>query len=527
MTAHELNPAQAIVANITDLKLNTLINNFPKGSLEDLIYHLLESTSSEKKCIKLQEYISCNEHNEMLTPDIYTFYILAMEIGISRIELINWLVKKDCDYSKWKNVIDLFMIQGFPEVREFLSTIIKSTNTDSNYRSEIAEMQLYCCQRNDSQYLMDNPLQSDFSPEPILKKHTRKLRVAFTSEKFATNILSSQTVYQDTIFSGLPDDIEVWLFSLKDHSDKNTAPYRKKSHQFINLFNLTDNECIAIIKKANIDIVVDLFGATPTKYWKLFEDSIRVSSFDVDCFIKDYYHYNLEEKNNFPLWKNKFTGLSPVTNQFFWPTPDPVKINPNTPSTSNKYITFGCFSRLIKIHPRNYDTWAQLLNEVPKSVIAFSFIQLIPALQYIILKEFNLRGIGPERINFFPRTTPKKHLSKYNSIDLVLDTFPVGSGFTALDSLWMGIPIIGLIKKTDTVKSTIKAYKALKKESWAAKNEREYIDICKKIGLDEEYRIELKKNLRQEVLNSDLVNGKKFSKEMYAALKKIAVDNKN
>ena len=500
------------------------------GSLNTLMYHLMEpSSSSEEKCKSIEAYMSYpqTEDGEVNKPDIYLTAIFSAELCITRKEFISWLEKKDCDYSRWKNVISLFLNQGFPEIRDFLSIIIKSAHTNPIYKSQCAEAQLYCCTHNDSKYLIDNPLPSEFSPEPRLKIQSRKLRVAFTSEKFSTNFISSQTVYQDAIFAGLPDDIEVWLFSLRNHADESTAPYREKAHEFINLCGLSDQECMAIIKEAEIDIVVDLFGATPVKFWKYFEDSIRVSSFDVDSFIKDYYHYNLEEKNNFASWKKAFTTLMPVPNQFFWPNLQPIPINPKAPNLTNNYITFGVFSRLLKIHSNNYDTWAKLLDEVPKSIIAFSFIQLTKPLELIISKEFVKRGIEPKRIQFFPRTTPEAHLTKYNAIDVVLDTFPVGSGFSALDSLWMGVPIIGLIKKTDTVINTRKAYKYLGKESWAATNEREYIDICKKIALDADYRTELRKNLRQEVADSDLVNGKKFSEHMYAGLKKIALDNKN
>jgi|TARA_B110000971_G_scaffold213378_1_gene244138 hypothetical protein len=525
MAAKELNPTQILVHEIARSKFNLLLSDSPNNQLDSLLHNLLGPSSAEEKCNHLEAYISCDENNVMLRPDDYIIYIFGMEIGISRIEFINWLLQKDYDYSKWRNVISLFLELGFPEVRGFLGAIIKSTYTDDNYKSKAAEMQLYCCDQNDLQYLLDNPLSNKYPPEPKLKPGPRKLRIAFTSEKFSTKYLSSQNIFLDTIFAGLPSNVEVWLFSLRDHNDKYTVPYRKNCHQFINLTHLEVEKSRSIIESADIDIVVDIFGATPFRYWRLFENSIRVSLFDVDTFIKNYYHYSLEEENSFPAWKKKFTSLCSVPQQFFWPTPEPVSINLKTPSTTNKYITFGCFSRLIKIHPINYDTWTKLLNEVPKSKMAFSFIQLTSPLKYIILKEFKQRGISSDRVIFFPKTDPKKHLTKYNTIDMVADTFPIGSGFSALDALWMGVPIVGLYKETDTAGNTIKALNILGKEEWIAKNEREYIDICKKLASDQVYRRTLKSTLRQDVIKSDLMDGMKFSKNMYEGLQKIALDN--
>jgi len=504
-----------------------IIKESNNSSFETLLYHLLGSSTIKEKCEQLKNFMKVNEHNEFLRPNNAIYIIFSREIGITRKEFINWLInQKDCNYYKWNQVIGLFLESGFPEVRELLSSIVKSQHTPSAYRSRVTAIQLVYLDHNDSKYLIDNPLPSDFSPEPKLKIKSRKLRVAFLSEKFATNYMSSQNTYQDAIFSGSPDDVEIYLFSLASHPDEYTKPYRERPHQFINLFGLSDEECLSAIEKADIDIVVDLFGITPIKYWKFFKNSIRVLAMDGHCFIKDYYHYTLEAEGNFSAWKKNFITLSPVPNQLFLPSPHPVRINRNAPSVTNKYITFGVFSRLLKIHPINYDTWTTLLSEVPKSIIAFSFIQLDSPLQYIISIEFKRRGVSLDRIRFFPRTDPENHLTKYNTVDVVLDTFPVGSGFSALDALWMGVPLIGLSRETDTVTTTIMIYKMLGKESWATKNEREYIDVCKKIALDESYRKELKFTLRPATLKSDLMNGKKWSQAMYKNLKQIAIDNR-
>ena len=103
-------------------------------------------------------------------------------------------------------------------------------------------------------------------------------------------------------------------------------------------------------------------------------------------------------------------------------------------------------------------------------------------------------------------------------IDVVIDSFPTGSGFSGGDALWMGIPIVGLSKESDTIKTSIFFLKQVDKEKWLTKNEREYIDLCKELAFDEAYRKSLKLTLRQDVINSDLQNGKKYSQELYRCL---------
>jgi len=512
----------------TRAKFNLSLAGSPSGSLESLLHHLLGSFSSEEKCNQLQEYLSLNADNEVNTPDKYIGLIFCMEIGISRVAFIDWLTEKKCDYSKWKNVSAYWISSGFPEVREFLSVIIKSPHTETIYKCKMAQLQLHLCDKCDINYLLDNPLPSNFSPEPKLKKQSGKLRVAFVSDKFAINYVSSQEALRVLIFAGLPDDIEVWLFSTKSHADKYTEAYREKSHQFIDISGLSIEESRAIIKKAEIDIALDYVDTSPTQHWELFEDSIRVGVGDLHGpYIKDYYHYSLNEEALYPEWRRKFARLCEIENWYFVRIPATVQIHPEVASVNNKYITFGVFSRLIKIHPVNYDTWATLLNEVPKSRIAFSFIQLDKFLQYIILKEFHQRGISPDRITFFDRTDSEKHLTKYNEVDLIPDTFPVGSSFSATDALWMGVPIVALSRKTDSAGLAIDALKKLGKESWIANNEREYIDICKKLALDTVYRKNLKSTLRQDFINTGIINEEKFSKNMYDCLKRLAENNRD
>jgi len=65
----------------------------------------------------------------------------------------------------------------------------------------------------------------------------------------------------------------------------------------------------------------------------------------------------------------------------------------------------------------------------------------------------------------------------------------------------------------------------LEKKTWLAKNEREYIELCKQLANDETYRKSLKVTLRQEVIDNPLTDSKKYSENLYNCLKKIADDN--
>ena len=498
--------------------MNLELQEYPDGSLDALLKKIFEFENEEKIFQQFEKYLFLNGYDTNL------MVIFEIEIGISRKAFFNWLFNQNYDLNKWLPFIYKQLgIVGFPEIREFLGGLIKSSNIDSYHRSRVALLQLEYGDKKDWQYLISHPLPSDFSSEPKLNTKSRKIRVAYLSEKFATHVPSSQTVFQDIIFAGATNDFEIYLFALKHHPDEYTEIYRKRADQYIDLSSLSDSESQDIIQKAQIDIVVDFAGTTPEKYWKLFEHSLRVGIWRSYSFLKNYYHYIIGTKETFPNWQKNYTSVYNNHNcDFFWPTPDSVEINTKLPSVTNQYITFGCFSRLCKMVPNNFDTWAKLLDEVPNSRIAFSFILINSRLYSYIIKEFKCRGIHFSRLVFLKRTSPHEHLLKYNTIDIIIDTFPVNSGFSGGDALWMGVPIVGLSRESDFVTNMLFTLKKIGKENWLTKNEREYIDLCKELAFDEAYRKSLKLTLRQDVINSDLQNGKKYSQELYRCLKGLA-----
>jgi predicted O-linked N-acetylglucosamine transferase (SPINDLY family) len=105
-------------------------------------------------------------------------------------------------------------------------------------------------------------------------------------------------------------------------------------------------------------------------------------------------------------------------------------------------FVFCCFNQSYKLSADVYDTWMQLLDAVPDSVLWLLESQVLAAEN---LRAYaHSRGITPERIVFAPRLPNAQHLARYRVADLVLDTFPYGSHTTMSDALWCGCPGIAL-----------------------------------------------------------------------------------
>ena len=109
------------------------------------------------------------------------------------------------------------------------------------------------------------------------------------------------------------------------------------------------------------------------------------------------------------------------------------------------------------------------------------------------------------------------YLSKYNEIDIALSPFPYGGGTTAVEGLWMGVPII--MKKGNYFLShlgeTIANNSGL--ADWIAEDENDYIKKAIKLSSDKESLQKLRISLREKLRKSPLFDIQKFAKNFEGA----------
>lgn len=101
------------------------------------------------------------------------------------------------------------------------------------------------------------------------------------------------------------------------------------------------------------------------------------------------------------------------------------------------------FNHDYKINPPMFDVWMRLLRENSDSVLWL--MRLNDDAQTNLKKEANSRGVDPARLIFAQRVpSVYDHLSRYEFVDLCLDTFPYNGHTTTSDALAMGAPLVSL-----------------------------------------------------------------------------------
>jgi predicted O-linked N-acetylglucosamine transferase (SPINDLY family) len=107
----------------------------------------------------------------------------------------------------------------------------------------------------------------------------------------------------------------------------------------------------------------------------------------------------------------------------------------------DKFV-YCCFSNSFKVTESIFDAWMEILARTPDTVL-----WVLEDNRFVrpnMLRQAEKRGIAPERLFFAGRVGAETYLARLKLADLFLDTFPYNAGVTASDALRMGLPLVTL-----------------------------------------------------------------------------------
>jgi predicted O-linked N-acetylglucosamine transferase (SPINDLY family) len=195
------------------------------------------------------------------------------------------------------------------------------------------------------------------------------------------------------------------------------------------------------------------------------------------------------------------------------PTPD---VSP-LPALQTGYVTFGCFNNFCKVTTPTLQTWARLLQAVPRSRLV---LHGNPGVyQQAVRGKFAEDGIDPERLEFVGFRPVTDYLRQYHRVDLALDPFPYGGGTTTCDGLWMGVPAVTLAGQTAVGRSGVSLLTNLGLPQLIAATTDEYVSIATEIAEDLPSMARLRAGLRARMQGSPLMDAARFAADMEAAFR--------
>ena len=357
-------------------------------------------------------------------------------------------------------------------------------------------------------------------------KRNKKINLAFIS----SDIKSKHSVsYFLRSVINVYDKEKFVIYLYHNHNkedDETTKEFKKHVFKNLHIEKLSDKEVINIIRKDEIDIIIDLNGFSGNHRLNLFKNRLAPIQIlwcgytnttgldEMDYLIVDKNQINPKEES---LYSEKIIYLPSIWNCHSGYN---FKRSENEmPFQKNKFITFGSFNNFLKINDEVINVWASILKEVENSRL---FLKTSQAMSLDTIKsKFEKYGVQNSVAFLNYSKNFNDHLEKYKLIDLALDTFPWNGVTTTFESIWMNVPVIVMDGNNFSSRCGSSIIKNLNLLNLIGKNKEDYIDKAVSLAQNQQMLMNLRNDLFKNALKTPLFDKTSFSNEFFSSLEEI------
>jgi protein O-GlcNAc transferase len=356
-----------------------------------------------------------------------------------------------------------------------------------------------------------------------------RLRVAYLSADFNEH----PTAYLTAGLFEQHDKSRFEITALSFGENDNSPPRRRLEAAFEHFIDVRDNsdqEIAALMRRAEIDIAVDLMGFTKDNRLDVLARRaapIQVSYLGYPGTTGAFYmDYILADATVIPEDHDAFYTERVVR------LPGTYQINDNRRTTSQHTPTRGecglpqnafvfcCFNNPQKITPEIFDIWMRLLQATEGSVLWLIAGNANAAANLRL--EAEKCGVAPERLIFAPKASVADHLARHRLADLCLDTLPYNAHTTASDALWAGLPVLTCIGETFAGRVAASLLKAIGLDTLITRTLAEYEAMALRLARDGTYLATLKDTLIRNRDGSPLFDTQRATRHIESAYQTMA-----
>jgi predicted O-linked N-acetylglucosamine transferase (SPINDLY family) len=292
---------------------------------------------------------------------------------------------------------------------------------------------------------------------------------------------------------------------------------------------ISDENLSKIILDDEIDILFDLTGHSAKNRLLLFARKpapIQVSwagyvgttgLSSIDYLLSDIY--------STPENEDKYYSEKVIRMPDGWLCYDPPDYAPQVgalPFNQNGWVTFCSFSNPTKINEEVISVWAEIMKAVENSCLLIKYRGTDTATNIErVTATFAAKGIDESRLVLEGQSPHIKLLARYNDVDIALDTFPYSGGVTTYEALWMGVPVITVPGNTFASRHSKSHLTTIGLPELIAENKDDYVRLAVELAGDTERMTELRTGLRSLMANSPICDGKKFTSNFSAIMRRI------
>jgi predicted O-linked N-acetylglucosamine transferase (SPINDLY family) len=172
-------------------------------------------------------------------------------------------------------------------------------------------------------------------------------------------------------------------------------------------------------------------------------------------------------------------------------------------------LVFGSFNQHERISDACLDLWSRLLHRLPNARLRVFDVRN-DAVASKLEARLSRRGIARDRFEMHGRLPLDAYFEAIRGVDIALDTMPYSGATTALNVLWMGVPVVGLRGKHSLSRGCFSVLKTLGLPDLCADSPDEYVAVNLRLANEASRRRELRSTLRQRMRASPLMDAPAF-----------------
>lgn len=409
-------------------------------------------------------------------------------------------------------------VSAFPQAITAHSNLLFAANYSPDKSAQEVFRAYQDCDRLFFQPLRDKWRQHTNSTQPA-----RRLKVGYVSPDFkkhsGNNFVEPLFTHHDR------QSFELTAYAELGGEDEVTARFKTYFDKWVPTSKLTDAELADKIRADGIDILVDLAGHTQGNRLGAFARKPAPVSL---TWMGYAYTTGLSAIDYIVLDDAMApAGCEALFSEKIWRLPTACAYRPGLamgevselPALANGGVTFGTLSRAIRINHRTIRTWAAILRRLPNArLVVNSGSYRDAAMGDALAAQFEALGVSRHRLSIGFNSPPWDVL---RGIDIGLDCFPHNSGVTLVEFIHMGVPYVSLADRPSVGRLGSSILKSIGHPEWICATEDEYVDKAVALAGDLPALANIRKNLRQDMRDSIVMDEVGFAREFETALGKM------
>ncbi len=357
---------------------------------------------------------------------------------------------------------------------------------------------------------------------------SRKLRVGYVSGDFIRHPVGF--LLRDILRHHDEAQFSVHCFSMLVRPEDALPELREAADTWEDIFYLDEDEVVELIRKAEIDILVDLSGHTA--FHRLLVFARHPAPIQVEWI--GYFHstgmksmdYFITDPATTPREGGQLFSETPVYlphTRFCYGPPEYAPGVAAPPFATQGRITFGSFNRLPKMTDEVIAAWVRILHAVPGSrMVVKSGAFSDDAVRDRVLARFEVLGLEAARLDLREGSLHAEMLAEYGEIDIALDTFPFNGGMTTLEALWMGVPVVTIAGDTVVSRQSVSALANIGLAGELAfESVDAYVEGAVALANNPVRLVELRAQIRPHMAASPLRQSEQFARDLEALYRRM------